>query len=459
MKPLLLFFWCSFLTAFSYGQDYERGIVIDSIAVKNGEANEHFALYLPPAYNPDELAAVVFVFDPLGRGAFGLAKFVKAAAHYNYILIASNNTKNGPYEDNFTYANRLFEQVFATFKIDERQIYTAGFSGGSRLACTIAVLTKAIQGVIACGAGYSLNDGHIPGFEDHFSYVGLVGDEDMNYQEMQRVDRWFEQFEIDHEILTYADGHAWPPEKQLMRAFSWLELQAYRRDIREKNASKIDHSYRDQLMLFDSLRQQGNALDAYKTFERISRNYKTYYDLDSLAVVAEPLKKTKTYKKQSTTAVKIEKLEKEFSRKFRERFAEELASKKTDQEFRWWKKEIAKLDKSYVNTEDLQLQKMGKRLRYQLFAMAYETSQNFRRNGKFEEALYCDQLLVVQRPEQAFPYYRLAQTHALRGEVNQLAEMLEKAIELGFTDLPRLRATKEFQPFLKHEALKRLLEN
>ena len=38
--------------------------------------------------------------------------------------------------------------MFSDFNIDSKRIYTAGFSGGSRLASAIAVLTDQIQGVI-----------------------------------------------------------------------------------------------------------------------------------------------------------------------------------------------------------------------------------------------------------------------------------------------------------------------
>jgi len=218
-----------FIYSFSFSQtkNYEKGKIIDSILVE-GTTNESFQLYLPKAYNETTNSAIIFIFEPLGRGSVGIMPFIKSAEQYNYILICSNNSKNGPYDANFGIANRLFEEVFSEFKTDAKQIYTAGFSGGSRLACTIAVLTNAIQGVIGCGAGYMTDRSIIPKDVD-FSYVGLVGDEDMNYQEMFNFKDWLETYAIKNELLTYEDGHKWPPEEQILRAMGWLEMQAYKK--------------------------------------------------------------------------------------------------------------------------------------------------------------------------------------------------------------------------------------
>jgi len=168
--------------SFSQTIEYEKGKVIDSVQVA-GTTDQSFQLYLPKTYDSKESSAIIFIFDPAARGNIGLLPFTQASERFNYILVCSNNSKNGSYDYNFDVANRLFEYVFSRFKIDPKQIYTAGFSGGSRLATTIAALTNSVQGVIGCGAGFMTNIQEIEN-RNSFSYVGLVGDEDMNYQEM-----------------------------------------------------------------------------------------------------------------------------------------------------------------------------------------------------------------------------------------------------------------------------------
>ena len=89
-------------------------------------------------------SAIIFIFDPSGTAINGINAFKAGAEKFGYILVCSNNSKNGPYQMNFDLTNRLFNHIFSEFNIAENRIYTAGFSGGSRLACTVAVLTGAV---------------------------------------------------------------------------------------------------------------------------------------------------------------------------------------------------------------------------------------------------------------------------------------------------------------------------
>ena len=141
MKILInLIFLFSILSSFSQKEVFDRGKIIDSVFI-NGNSGESFALYVPNNYDVSAQTPIVFIFDPSARGKTGIHPFVPASEKYGYLLVCSNDTKNGPYQTNYDIANRLFERVFLKFNIDENRIYAAGFSGGSRLAANIALLT------------------------------------------------------------------------------------------------------------------------------------------------------------------------------------------------------------------------------------------------------------------------------------------------------------------------------
>ena len=144
MKRALLFLLFTSTLILSAQDNFALGQIIDPVAVEQ-DTDESFALYLPTTFNKNELAPVVFIFDPSAQGKSALQHFIAASERYGYILIASNDSKNGPYQLNFDIANRLFSKVFERYNIDPKRIYTSGFSGGARLASTIAVLTKSIQ--------------------------------------------------------------------------------------------------------------------------------------------------------------------------------------------------------------------------------------------------------------------------------------------------------------------------
>jgi len=139
-----LFVFCvlMFLCSNIYSQEtLVLGKVIDSVPVIS-TTDETFAIYLPSSFNKNELSPIVFIFDPAARGAVGLSSFIDSSEKYGYILVCSNNSKNGPYERSFNLANNLFNHIFKKFNIDQSNMYLAGFSGGSRLVSTIAVLTN-----------------------------------------------------------------------------------------------------------------------------------------------------------------------------------------------------------------------------------------------------------------------------------------------------------------------------
>jgi hypothetical protein len=98
-------------SSFSQSKSFEKGKIIDSINVE-GITNESFAMYLPHSFKSEALSAAVFIFDPQALGANGIKPFISSAEKFNYILVCSNNTKNGSYERNFDITNRLFSHVF-----------------------------------------------------------------------------------------------------------------------------------------------------------------------------------------------------------------------------------------------------------------------------------------------------------------------------------------------------------
>lgn len=435
---------------------FKRGEIIDSIPVI-GTTNNTFALYLPNAYDSLKPSAIIFVFDPGGRGITGIKPFLASAEKYNYILVCSNNAKNGPYDSNFKITNHLFNYIFSIFSIDERRIYVSGFSGGARLATAIAVSSGSIQGVVGCGAGFG-GLPYVPTAQSKFSYVGLVGDRDMNYQEMIKIKTWLDSQPIKGEVFIFEDDHKWPPPEQLLRAFGWLELQAYEKGIKVEKDIDIKAIFLENLKVADTLEKKYNISLAVDEYERIIRNYAPYFKLDSLVTKIKELKKLKNYKKELKDQQRIASLEDTLRWKFQKKFSTEVESTKSNYNFRWWEKEIGKIKGNYVNNEKIHFQKLGERIQYSLFAMAYESSNVYIQNMEFDKALYCDRLLIILRPKSAYLYFRAAQSYARTNDLKKLLQHLEHALLLGMKDKEFLRNTKEFNPYVNNDSFKKLLD-
>ena len=452
---ILFLFVCSF--SFSQIGDYEKGKILDRIPVK-GLKEETFQLYLPESYDPNTLSAIVIIFDPSGNGTKGIKPFITSAERFNYILVCSNNTKNGPYQENFDYTNRLFSHIFSSLKIDQNQIYTAGFSGGSRLACAVAVLTGAIQGVIACGAGFPNEIDKNPSLESKFSYVGLVGDEDMNYQEMLQARDWLNKFNIENELFTYEDGHSWPPKEQIERAFMWLEIQASKRKLRKPDVKLIQEFYKEDLAIADSL-SEDQVFRSVMEYERIMRNYPSNKNIEVVSDKINSLKKSKKYREEIKIHKRIATEEQNILSKLLNRLLQEANYGESRDNFAWWRKELKELNEEYIESDDYFKRKLGKRTQFRLKATANESSMMQRNTKRLDRAIYCDKLLVQINPEEPWTYYRLAETYAMNNDAKNARANLELAIEKGFEHYDIIKKNSQFSKFKNDKKFTIFLRN
>ncbi|WP_378177234.1 hypothetical protein [Aquimarina sp. SS2-1] len=367
----------------TFAQNYQTGKVIDSISVSNN-TKETFTMYLPDSFDPGSESPVVFIFDPGAQGKRGIRPFIKASEKYGYILICSNHTKNGPYDRNFEITNRLFEFIFANFKIKQNEMYVSGFSGGSRLAAAIAVLTNQIAGVVGCGAGFSQEQAHIPTFQQ-FSYVGVCGNRDMNYQEMIHAKGYLQKLNFTNTLITYDGNHTWPPDDQILAAFDWLETQAHLKGIKDIEADELYKSYEKVCRTALKAEENNDLLIAVENYERAINTYNSFYKLDSVSDRLKKIHHSKSYKSLLKSVSKIFDKEKQLTRKLTSRIFEDYKS--PDQiDIAWWEKELNKLEKINKN-DDPETEKMLERLKYQLFATSYAVNQisNTKSNEKQEE--------------------------------------------------------------------------
>lgn len=371
------------------GKGHRYGKVTDSVSVGTS-SNETYAIYLPLKYNPKTPTATVFIFEPGGRGKVGIAPFVSASEAYNYILICSNNSKNGLPEWNNEIAGRLFDHVLNNYNIDASQLYIAGFSGGSRLAGSIALNSGAFAGVIACGASFKPLDRFITP-ANSFSYVGLVGTRDMNYQEMIKNRVWLNKSGIRNELFISDAPHVWPGKNEILRAFDWLELQAYKKNIRKKNDSIVSKIFDKNLRIADSLSTE-DAVAAVAEYERIRNDFDKKMTENLIGNAISTLKKSKAYKQQLKTQEEILVLEEATANEFSAKFDEELKSPKKAPDYNYWQKMVAKINAIDVKSKEEALKQLKYRLQYKLRAMVYEAGLEFKELKQNDKYLFCQKL-------------------------------------------------------------------
>src|SRR5262249_6752711 len=113
------------------------GQVIESVKCVD-DASESYAVYLPSNYTAVKRWPIVYAFDPMARGRIPVSLYKEVAEKYGYILAASNNSRNFSQESPSKAANALWQDTHLRFSLDPQRVYTAGFSGGARVAGMVA---------------------------------------------------------------------------------------------------------------------------------------------------------------------------------------------------------------------------------------------------------------------------------------------------------------------------------
>src|SRR5690348_17102495 len=73
-----------------------KGQLVERIVALN-DASQSYALYLPSNYTPDRKWPILYAFDPGAHGRAPVERFKEAAEKYGWIVVGSNNSRNGPW--------------------------------------------------------------------------------------------------------------------------------------------------------------------------------------------------------------------------------------------------------------------------------------------------------------------------------------------------------------------------
>src|SRR5262249_497702 len=163
---------------------------------------QSYAVYLPAQYTASKKWPIVYAFDPAARGKVPVELMKSAAERYAYIVVGTNNSRNGSWKVEAEAAQAMLQDTHSQLSIDVRPVYLAGFSGGARVASQIAMLCKCAAGVILNGAGFP--SGASPSRDAIFAVFSAVGNFDFNYPEVARLDQKLEDSGFAHAFHPFA---------------------------------------------------------------------------------------------------------------------------------------------------------------------------------------------------------------------------------------------------------------
>jgi pimeloyl-ACP methyl ester carboxylesterase len=273
--------------ALACGQDLPRGQIIDSVRCLTAPAQQ-YALYVPSNYSPVRKWSAIFAFDPGAHGRVGVERFQAAAEKYGYIVAGSLNSRNGPWEPSMEAAKAMMADVMRRFSIDTKRIYTAGQSGGARVALGVALESGQIAGVLASSAGFPDEvQKTVP-----FPIFGKTAVDDFNYLELKALDR---VVTTPHRVVVTEGGHAWMSSETALEAVGWMEVQAMKSGLRPRDPKLLDAIFSERVAHVNA---QKDGLDAVLALESLAADFQGLKDASKFAQRAAALRSQKDVKRE-----------------------------------------------------------------------------------------------------------------------------------------------------------------
>ena len=465
-------------------QALPKGEVVSKV-VCAAASNFSYSLYLPKAYDPAKKWPVVYCFDPGGRGSVPVKQFEAAAEEYGYIVAGSNDSHNGPNVPLESIIAALWEDTHSRFSIDEKRVYTSGFSGGARVAVAVAYSKQAdVAGVIACSGGFP--GSRKPDKNISFVFFGTTGVQDFNFPELFNLADTLDSLGVTNRLEFFDGEHEWAPPELCTEAIEWMEIQAIRLGRRTKDTALIQKLEARLAAIAESQESAGKSYLAWKSYASIVSDFAGLADTARFEAKAVELKNSKTAKdqlKQIKEEIKHQQLI--ASRLEQLKAAATLGTGSsassdtnggqqplgtlngsTSDESNQGKlaassdlsREIKDLKKRLMGKEQTPDKIVASRVLSGFFVGCYELAEIYKSTKRYDLAAANLEFGSEVRPQSAGIYYSLAQTYALAGNKSKLLAALDKAISNGWTDADAIEKEKAFDPFRRDPAYARIIE-
>ncbi len=402
--------------------------IIEQVACKT-DASQSYALYIPS----NKTNGVVYFFDPHAAGSLPLEKYKALADAYNFVLIGSNNSKNG--NDLETAENiwqNLFKDTRNRIALNTGRVYVCGFSGGAKVASYLALHHTEIKAVIAGSAG--LPDGTTAS-NFNFSFTGITGKGDMNMTEIVALNNDLDKTQTKHRIIFFNGKHEWCPANTMNIAFAGLCFDAMRNKIIAGNDTLINTFISNSKKRIDSCVKKNDWIEASNECVLSINMLDGLTDVSFLNQKNDSIVNNTTYKNQLLQQQQLFTIE--------ENKKAEYSAKFQNGDMQYWNNTINDLDaKAKAQTAE---GAMYQRLLAYLSLGFYSISNQLINQNQNDQAAYFVNLYKLADPTNSEAWYFAAILDARKSDANAVNNDLFKAVKNGFNDKERMLEQHEFQ--------------
>ncbi len=437
-KTLTIFLFGMCLLNLAQSQEITIGIVHDSIHCKSSP-EQTYSIFLPKSYNSNSPHPIIYIFEPAARGSLPVKMYHKIAENYGFILVSSNNSKNGPIHLSEASYKAMRMDTEERFSLDPDGIYTCGFSGGGRVAQFLASMDEDIDGIIAVAGAKSHRSASFPPTNDDIIYIGIVGTSDMNYREHRRYQSELESKGITSELILYDGGHRWPPESEFGKVLEWIH------EMRKKQNGESNDAYiTKRIHKIDSITIE-DRFEGYRQLNMLDINFGN----EITAQKVEEMVAAKALKKSRKADIK----DLEFEDKRQQMISEALQNTKVvffnpalvdsaNSQLTWWKQEIANL-KRMAKREDKK-GFLSRRLIDHLRGNLYVIQQEALGMNRLDFAIFISELQLEMYENSIWYLWNHAILLATSGNQNESEEYLDKAKAIDQQTLDAIRSDPRY---------------
>ncbi|HEX3131434.1 MAG TPA: hypothetical protein VH394_29120 [Thermoanaerobaculia bacterium] len=415
-----------------------RGQVVEKV-VTQADPSQSYALYVPTSYKPDRAWPILYAFDARSHGTLVAERFRAGAEKYGYLVASSNNSaSDGPNTPNLAAMRAMWSDTHARFNIDDKRVYAAGFSGTVRFACNLALSAPgSITGIIGAGAGFPFDTR--PTKDTPFVFFGTVGERDFNYYEVMDLDEQMTMLGLPHRIELFPGTHEWMPEDLATRALGWMELQAMKKGLREKDPALVESLWASELARAASF--DPDPVEAQRFYAGLAADFDGLSKPEAVAEVrkkAETLAASDEYKKEK----KIRQERNQRDKDYVAHAPKALSSGDLSQALVDLK--IHELKKQADSTDHALSMSARRLLNTVLVQTSYYLPQMYTEQGQHDRAIFVLSIAAEIVPDSPDVWFELAAANARKGAKKKAIENLRKAVEKGWTDLTRLEGEAAF---------------
>ena len=423
-----------------------RGEVVDKVVCKS-DPSQSYALFLPPGYTADKKWPILYAFDPVARGTVPVKLFKDAAEKFGYIVVGSNNSRNGI--DISEIVKTLWADTHERFAIDERRVYTTGFSGGARVASAVALSYRdAVAGAIVASGGPRPN---VNLSSSQLVFFATAGTEDFNFPEMQQLARRLDALGVTHRLVVFEGSHEWPPAEVCGDAIAWMEVQAMKAGTRAKDDTLIDERLKLQLNRARDYEASQKSYEAYLEYEALVMEFRGLRDVNEFAAEAARLKSSKEVKAAIKSELAEENDQTSLLAKLQTLFAQLKDASVYPETMVELKANLSDIAKKADESKSVAERRVAHRVVQALRVQMYEEAFALRQRKDYASVPAKLELVAMISPKDPRVFYDLATAYARAGNKGRATAALGKAIERGFSDLARIEQNEDFA-ILRNEA-------